>query len=1725
MKKYTLFFCVYAFIINAKAQVGVQTSSVWQFVAGDTAVPKNSSVYGSLGTIGVGNKPGARLGSVSWTDATGALWLFGGSTLGNGGSTFNKLNDLWKYNPVTNQWTFMKGNTNSNVSGIYGIRGIPADANCPGSREGSLAWTDATGNLWLFGGSGFSTGSTAGSLDDLWKYNPTTNQWTWIKGDNAIGVPGIYGSKGVTAFANNPGGRANSVGWTDNGSNFYVFGGSGIGSISSSGYLNDLWRYNVSNNSWTWLSGDSVLNQNGIYGTLQVPAATNKPGGRFSGAGWKDNNGGFWIFGGLCFDGVGGNGNINDLWKYDTATGYWTWMKGDNVISVAGNYGTMGITASTNKPGARTTSLSWVSATGELLLFGGSGFSDLWSYNTTNNNWTWILGDNLSSRNSFFGTQGVFAPANKPGGRTSAVSWKDATGNLWLFGGFGIQSSNPFHLVNARISDLWKLDVSINQWAWMKGDTVVNVPSDFGTPGVVSEGNNPGAREGASMWKDNSGNLWLFGGDMDTTAIVGSLKNDLWKYDVSTSQWIWMKGDATIDNLGVYGTLGVPAGTNKPGSRLGAVTWTDAAGNLWLQGGLGLSVTSIPGYLNDLWKYDPNTNNWTWIKGDNAINITGVYGAVGVPAAGNKPGGRYNATASMDATGAVWMFGGFGYNNATISYLNDLWKYDPGTNNWTWMKGDNTANNTGVYGVLLAPAFANKPGARYSSVSWADGSGNIWLFGGTGYHATANGSLNDLWKYTIGSGLWTWMKGDNTGNNNGVYGTQGVSAIANKPGARYGQQGWKDGAGNLWMFGGFGYGASTNGYLNDLWKYNPSLNQWTWMKGDNEANKVAETGTKGVPAANVKPGGTRYAGYQADGAGNFWLFGGRGYTPNGESLMNTMYSYNIATNFWTCLKGEKSLSVQGVYDAQGVMSLLGKPGARSGSVSWTDTTQNMWLFGGSDYNDYLNDLWKFDPVIKQWAWMKGDSVKNNFAGVYGTINVANANNKPGARDGSVSWTDTLGRLWLFGGMYKQGGVSSWKNDMWKYDVITNQWAWMKGDNTTNSTGVYGTPGTAAATNKPGAREGSASWRDRFGNLWMFGGNGFATTGTSGSLNDLWKYNPSTGFWTYMKGDNVINPNGLYATPGVAAPGNKPGGRSGSVAWADSSGKLWLFGGTGYTSTGTFGKLNDLWRYDPATNNWTWMKGDSVINTNGVFSSTPAVGNKPGAAEGGIGWTDLYNNLWLFGGFGYAAAAGTTGDLNDLWKYIPSTNQWASIKGDGVVNKAASYSGYDQTNKPGSRTEAVSWFTRYGDLWLFGGNGFGTSGTGYLNDLWRIFGGTKYVYRGNGSWSTSSQWLGFVAAPTNITDGIDVTIDHQLPGGCTNTGTITLGRYGRLTVEAQKLLTIDQGGFNNAGSVIGFGNLPGKILFTGTNNDSLNSSGSISTPIILSGKNMYLTGNTTTNVVDLTGTLAGRNVNAGPSTLTLGNYNLTMDTNKLVTDNSSFIITNGAGALNRYVSGSGTPVLFPVGSDAASYTPVTIANTGALDSFSVKVSNGVLSPGSVPTAVLTGNVNKSWYIEEGTEGGNNANVTVQWNISDEQSGFNRNAAYVAHKLVCPPPPPPNCDASFYDAVATAAASGSDPLLISRNNLTSFKYSPVFIVTSQPVVYTFINIYGSTPGDGNWANPANWTNDRVPPNIITAGMEVVISPIVGNECIFTGQLFVQPGGKITVQPGKKLTVKPF
>lgn len=472
-------------------------------------------------------------------------------------------------------------------------------------------------------------------------------------------------------------------------------------------------------------------------------------------------------------------------------------------------------------------------------------------------------------------------------------------------------------------------------------------------------------------------------------------------------------------------------------------------------------------------------------------------------------------------------------------------------------------------------------------------------------------------EHPLPTGEWAWegpanplsvsCGGPGTSGDLGVYGAMGVPAAGNNPGSRVHAMNWTDNNGNLWLFGGggFGNGTACGVVLNDLWMYSVSGGEWTWMGGSSEPDQFS------------------------------------GPTGTGNA---------------------------GVYGTQGQFAAGNMPGSREGGITWTDHGGNLWLFGGDGFDatgtmGVLNDVWEYKPSTHRWAWMAGSKLANGNA-QFNSFGVFNSGNTPGARDEAVSWIDRGGNLWLFGGFgYDVANTEGELGDLWEFDPYTHLWAWMGGVQNANQPGTYGTIGVPSQGNHPGGRYSQMGWVDSDGNFWLFGGYGYAAWGGVVALNDMWEFNPRALRWTWISGYqgpgtyghfttgyqvfNIFGQSGVYGDLAVPEPGNIPGGRGSGSVWTDVDGNLWLFGGEGYDAVGNGGYLNDLWEFRPSTRLWAWMGGANAVNSAGSYGQlgAPAAANLPPARGGASSWTDKSGNFWLFGGGNFG------GTFNDLWKYL------------------------------------------------------------------------------------------------------------------------------------------------------------------------------------------------------------------------------------------------------------------------------------------------------------------------------------------------------------------------------------------------------------------------------------------------------------------------------------------
>jgi N-acetylneuraminic acid mutarotase len=565
------------------------------------------------------------------------------------------------------------------------------------------------------------------------------------------------------------------------------------------------------------------------------------------------------------------------------------------------------------------------------------------------------------------------------------------------------------------------------------------------------------------------------------------------------------------------------------------------------------------------------------------------------------------------------------------------------TNEWTWMGGSKAGAENQVTGTLGVPANGNIPGARYQATTWTDKSGNFWLFGGANDIDAcdwADRVLNDLWEFNPSTNEWAWMAGSSTGCQPGVYGMLGKPSVQNVPGGREDASGWTDSKGNLWLFGGYGLDASGAwGVLNDLWEFNPSTGEWTWMSGS-------------------------------------------------STIGNSCFAYG---------NGGTVCAQPSIYGTSGTPAAGNTPGSREAAITWTDNKGDLWLFGGWSYDVsvqvqyYFDELWEYNPSTNQWAWMGGSNTRAGSAclwnvnlwyytcgepGVYGTIGTPAPGNIPGGRAGATRWTDSQGHLWLFSGSgFDVNGYFGDTNDLWEFNSSTVQWTWMGGNNAIppcsdydcSAPAVYGTLGTPAAGNIPVGRDHAVGWSDSNDNLWLFGGGGGEVPDdiNNGGLTDLWEFNPSNNEWALMGGSIQAicgiycssNPEAVYGVLGVSAPGNGPGTRFAPAGWTDSSGNFWLFGGHPSPVEGGFIFDNDLWEYQPS---------NAALPTTATPTFSVPTGSYASAQSVTI--SDTTN-----GAFIYYTTDGTTPTINSLG-FFPATSQPISIQHSETLKAIAVASG-------------------------------------------------------------------------------------------------------------------------------------------------------------------------------------------------------------------------------------------------------------------------------------------------------------------------------------------------------------------------------------------------------------------------------------------------------------------
>ncbi|MGG7666649.1 kelch repeat-containing protein [Dyadobacter sp. BHUBP1] len=377
------------------------------------------------------------------------------------------------------------------------------------------------------------------------------------------------------------------------------------------------------------------------------------------------------------------------------------------------------------------------------------------------------------------------------------------------------------------------------------------------------------------------------------------------------------------------------------------------------------------------------------------------------------------------------------------------------------------------------------------------------------------------------------------------------------------------------------------------------------------------------------------------------------------------------------------------------------PSPRTGANSWQDNSGNIFVSSGLGYDRHgswglLDDLWKYNPANDTWQLLHGEGkALSEF--------VENTST-PSPRRNALTWIDREQSLWLMGG--KQFSDTEYLYDLWKYNTRNNTWVRISDATKTNVSSVWSKNArNPEPGNIPGSRAASATWVDKDGRFWLFGGISRNYAKPSEDLyNDLWMYEPSTMTWTWVAGNNIANYKGIFPSKENPQPPG-PSARSYSAAWYEKEGhKLWLYAGIGIDSTGKdVGALADLWSYDITSSTWHFVSGSTKLYARSEGDEDYL--SYPGYRSHSITWKDKNGKFYLYGGQNKV-----TNNIVDtkthIWQFDPALAKWHVLLTDNVPTTIAEGSAYSDDA---------------GHIVLFGGRKLNrnTSQTYPTNQLWKI----------------------------------------------------------------------------------------------------------------------------------------------------------------------------------------------------------------------------------------------------------------------------------------------------------------------------------------------------------------------------------------------------------------------
>jgi hypothetical protein len=174
-----------------------------------------------------------------------------------------------------------------------------------------------------------------------------------------------------------------------------------------------------------------------------------------------------------------------------------------------------------------------------------------------------------------------------------------------------------------------------------------------------------------------------------------------------------------------------------------------------------------------------------------------------------------------------------------------------------------------------------------------------------------------------------------------------------------------------------------------------------------------------------------------------------------------------------------------------------------------------------------------------------------------------------------------------------------------------------------------------------------------------------------------------------------------------------------------------------------------------------------------------------------------------------------------------------------------------------------------------------------------------------------------------------------------------------------------------------------------------------------------------------------------------------------------VVTYGESRVERSIAGGGS-FQFPVGPTETSYNPLTIAldPDDPTETFSVRV-DSTIEPGALSDSVC---VQRTWDIQEATEGDNHAALTFQWTGAEEGTSFFRNSSstYLYN-------------GDYIEVVNNGTASGTDPYIVTTTEEFPITEFARFVVGTHGALTAIDGFENAIPVSfalsQNYPNPFN------------------------------------------------------